>query len=136
MSAQYNPQWLVNRYPNDLQSQVRILVQRGYTVTHQDAKTAQLTRKKKFSFLIAFLSLFVFGVGFLFYLIWYLAKRDEALYLELDKQQPKKVGWLAAKFGSMDADFSNLEAGNVGAIVLLVVVVVLALYVFMKFTRG
>jgi hypothetical protein len=136
MSAQYNPQWLVNRFPNDLKAQVRFLVQQGYTVTHQDEKSAQLMRKKQFSCLIAFLTLFIFGVGFLLYLIWFLAKRDETIYLEIDQQKPMAVSPGVAKLGALNANFSSFETGNKGAIALLIVVAVLALYVFWKFTSG
>ncbi len=81
-----NPQWLVNKYPKNLKGQIRELIGKGYVVVSQDATSAQLVRKKTFSFLIAFLSLFVFGFGFLLYLIWYLAKRDDLIYLDLETQ--------------------------------------------------
>ncbi len=82
MSKPVNPQWLVNKFPNDLKAQVRYLVSNGYHVVSQDDKTAQLIKPKKFS------CLFCLVTGFLPYLIWYLAKRDGTIYLDSSVQSP------------------------------------------------
>ncbi len=78
----HNPAWLVNLYPNDLKSQIRELVQHGYAVTVQDKETAQLVRKKSFSFIFAFVT------GFIPYLCYYLWKRDSIVYLDVTTQKP------------------------------------------------
>mgnify|MGYP001168471810 CR=1 FL=1 len=56
----------------------------GYIIVYRDSRSAQLKRPKRFSFVFAFLWLLVFGYGLLVYLIYYLAKRDEIVYLTLD----------------------------------------------------
>ena len=85
-----NPQWLVNQYPHDLKAQIKFLVNRGYTVVSQTDKTAQLIKKKHFSFLIAILGLLLWGVGLIIYIIYYISKKDETIYLDLEAQVPTK----------------------------------------------
>lgn len=84
--AKVNPVWLISKSPGDLKAQIRYAVQFGYHPASQDATTAHLVRKKKFSCLIATLSLLCYGVGFLIYLFYYLAKRDDEIYLDLTTQ--------------------------------------------------
>jgi hypothetical protein len=84
----HNPAWLVNKHPKDLKAQIRELTQNGYTVTVQDQTSAQLIRKKRFSCLIATLGLLTFTIGFWLYLFYFLAQRDETIYLDLETQHP------------------------------------------------
>jgi hypothetical protein len=83
---QTNPYWLVSKAPRNLNKQLSIATSYGYAITSQTTTTAQLLRKKTFSCLIATLSFFVFGVGVLVYLFYFLAKRDELIYLDLTSQ--------------------------------------------------
>lgn len=83
----HNPPWLINRHPNDLKAQIKELVQSGYVVTIQDKTSAQLVRKKHFSCLIATLSFLFFGIGFFIYLFYFLAKKDEIVYLDIEGQE-------------------------------------------------
>jgi cell division septal protein FtsQ len=87
---QTNPRWLIQKAPGDLKAQVRIAVELGYHVVSQTASSAQLMRKKQFSCLIATLSLFVFGIGFLIYLFYFLSKKDDLIYLDADAQPSKE----------------------------------------------
>lgn len=84
----HNPAWLINKHPKNLKAQIKELTGRGYVVTVQDSTTAQLVRRKQFSCLIATLSFLFFGVGFFLYLFYFLAQRDETIYLDLDTQEP------------------------------------------------
>ncbi len=86
--AKVNPAWLISKNPGDLKAQIRHAVQFGFHPVSQDSTTAHLTRKKKFSCLFATLSFLCFGVGFLIYLFYYMAKRDDEIYLDL-ATQPK-----------------------------------------------
>lgn len=87
---QINPQWLISQAPRDLKAQIQKAISCGYHVMSQTATTAQLVRKKEFSCLFAVLSLFFFGIGFLFYIFYYLAKKDDAIYLDIETQPSKE----------------------------------------------
>lgn len=67
-----------------LDKEVMQYVKRGYRVVSRTPTTAQLVRPKVFSRLWAILWTCVFLVGFLVYLTWYLAKRDQQVYLTVD----------------------------------------------------
>ncbi|OFZ52884.1 MAG: hypothetical protein A3D92_15645 [Bacteroidetes bacterium RIFCSPHIGHO2_02_FULL_44_7] len=82
-----NPPWLVNKHPNDLKAQIMELLHSGYVVTAQTDKTAQLIRRRHFSCLIATILFLCFAIPFFLYLFYYLAKRDDVIYLDLDTQQ-------------------------------------------------
>lgn len=83
----HNPGWLINKHPKDLKAQIKELTSKGYVVTVQDTTTAQLVRRKQFSCLVATLSFFFFGIGFFIYLFYFLAQRDETIYLDLSTQE-------------------------------------------------
>ncbi len=82
----HNPQWLVNKHPKNLKAQIKELVEHGYTVTLQDTGTAQLIRKKSFSCLFALIT------GVIPYALYYMAKNDYTVYLDLDTQTPDPNG--------------------------------------------
>lgn len=67
-----------------LQREISGYVKKGFRVVSQTDTTAQLVKPKTFSFLWALLWFLLLGVGLLVYLIWYWAKRDETIYLEVD----------------------------------------------------
>jgi t-SNARE complex subunit (syntaxin) len=87
--AQTNPRWLIEKAPADIKGQVRIAVQYGYQVVSQTHSTAQLMRKKRFSCLIATVLFLCFALPFFIYLFYYLAKKDDLIYLDLDTQPSK-----------------------------------------------
>jgi hypothetical protein len=68
-----------------LQDRVNKYIRDGYRVVSQSPTTAQLVRPKKFS-LFFFLLWLIVGLGFgaLVYIGWYMAKRDEQIYLVVD----------------------------------------------------
>jgi len=66
-----------------LDKEISHYVKRGFQVVSRTDTTAQLVKPKKFSFLWAMLWLLCFGIGLLVYLIYYAAKRDEQIYLEV-----------------------------------------------------
>jgi len=82
----HNPQWLVNKHPKDLKAQIKELVGKGYTVTLQDAGSAQLVQKKSFSCLFALLT------GVIPYALYYMSKRDYTVYLDTETQTPDPNG--------------------------------------------
>ena len=68
-----------------LQREIAAYVKRGFVVQSQTDTTAQLVKRKKFSFLWALLWFLLAGVGLVVYLIWYAAKRDQSVYLSVDE---------------------------------------------------
>jgi len=67
-----------------LQREINGYLKRGFRVVSQTETTAQLLKPKTFSLLWALLWFLLAGIGLLVYLIWYWAKRDETVYLEVD----------------------------------------------------
>lgn len=57
---------------------------RGYRVVSRTDTTAQLTRPKQFSCLWATLWFLLFGIGLLVYVFYYMSKRDDVVYIEVD----------------------------------------------------
>ncbi len=69
-----------------LDKEISKYVKNGYRVVSRSDTTAQLVKPKKFSFIWAMLWLLVAGVGIFVYLIYYMAKKDSTVYLEVDAQ--------------------------------------------------
>lgn len=84
---QVNPEWLVSKFPKDLDAQISYMIQYGYVVQHKTDTTVTLVRKKQFSFILAILGLFLFLVGLFIYLLFYLAKSDDVIYLDVRTQK-------------------------------------------------
>lgn len=59
-------------------------VKRGYQVVSRTDTTAQLVKPKDFNFLWAILWFLALGIGIVVYLLYYLAKKDRMIYLEID----------------------------------------------------
>lgn len=68
-----------------LDAAIRQYVASGFRVVSQTPVTAQLVRPKQFSCAIATLSLLVFGVGFLVYVFYFAAMRDDVYFLTVDE---------------------------------------------------
>lgn len=66
-----------------LEREIKKYIRKGYRVTYQTDTSAQLVRPKKFSFLWAFLWLLALGIGIIVYLIYYAAKRDDEIFIEI-----------------------------------------------------
>lgn len=66
-----------------LQQEIARHVHQGYLVVSQTNHTAQLRRPKTFSCLWAALWFLFFGIGIVVYLIYYGAKRDDLVYVEI-----------------------------------------------------
>ena len=66
--------------PATLKSEIAHYVGKGFQVRGQDAESAALVKPKRFSLLWFFAG---FGI---FYLPWYVAKRDESIYIWQDEQ--------------------------------------------------
>jgi hypothetical protein len=85
--VQNNPKWLIQKYPGDLKGQIAALIKQGYIISHRDGDTVQLTRKRWFNFPLAILLLiFTAGIGFVLYILFYISKRDDVVYLDLSTQ--------------------------------------------------
>jgi hypothetical protein len=121
----HNPAWLVNKHPKDLKAQIRELTQNGYTVTVQDKTSAQLVRKKQFSCLVATLGLLTFTIGFWLYLFYFLAQRDETIYLDLETQHPDPH-WKEKAAKQRSTNMKLIAAGVGGVILLSAIVAALA----------
>ena len=68
-----------------LQQSVAHYSAHGYRVVSQTDTTAQMMRPKRFSFVAAVLWFFLFGIGLLVYIFYYLAKRDSLLFVQVDE---------------------------------------------------
>ncbi len=60
-------------------------VRRGYRVVSQTDTSAQVMKPKTFSVGFAFLWFLVGGIGLLFYILYYVGKRDRQHYIEVDE---------------------------------------------------
>ena len=74
-----------------LQQEINKYVKQDYRVVSQTDTTAQLVRPKKFSCLIALLALLIVVIGFIIYLIYYVAKRDDQIYIEVDENGKVRI---------------------------------------------
>jgi hypothetical protein len=66
-----------------LDEEIRKYTRRGYRVVNQTANSAQLVRPKKFNCLLATCCLFMALLGVIIYLFYYMAKRDDVIYLRV-----------------------------------------------------
>lgn len=88
MKTTVNPAWIVKRHPGDVRAQVNELLSKGYRLDHhhENWKTAQLRKPKRFRLIIAVPAL-VFGlIGFFAYVLWYLASSDKVIFLDAKTQ--------------------------------------------------
>lgn len=69
-----------------LEAQIRKYAMRGYVVRYKDATNAQMVKPKTFSFWWALVWLLTLGIGLVFYLLYYGAKRDHLLTLWVDEK--------------------------------------------------
>jgi uncharacterized membrane protein len=67
--------------------EIQRYIKKGFRVTTQTNTTAQLIKPKHFSFLWAFLWFLLAGIGLLVYVIYYMAKKDEIIYLQVVNDQ-------------------------------------------------
>lgn len=59
---------------------------RGYRVVNRTDTTAQMVKPRQFSCLAATLWTLLFGIGLIFYLFYYLAKKEDVVYLSVDER--------------------------------------------------
>ena len=70
-----------------LQTQINEYVRKGYHVQSQTETTAQLVKPKSFSFFWAFLWLLLPFFGLLTYILYYMSKKDQTVYLYVENGQ-------------------------------------------------
>lgn len=75
----------INQRSAALDGAIRQYIAAGFRVASQTPVSAQLVRPKQFSCAIATLSLLVFGVGFLIYIFYFAAMRDDVYFLTVDE---------------------------------------------------
>lgn len=63
--------------------EIQRYVKRGFRVVSQTDTTAQLVKPKKFSLFWAVVWFLLAVFPFIIYLLWYAAKKDETVYLEV-----------------------------------------------------
>ena len=66
-----------------LQHEINSYVKNGFRVISQTDTTAQLLKPKKFSLLWAVFWFLILVFGLIIYLFYYLAKKDEQIYIEV-----------------------------------------------------
>ena len=69
---------------------VNYYISKGYQVTSQTDMGTQLVRKKKFSFLALILLSLIWIVPGVLYLLYYLVKKDESLYITVNEDSKLK----------------------------------------------
>jgi len=69
-----------------LNKQIEEYVKKGYRVQTQTPSTAQLVKPKSFSLFWAFVWFLLFGFGLVIYLLHYVAKKDKAIYIEVNEE--------------------------------------------------
>jgi len=74
-----------------LDREVGNYIKRGFRIISRTDTTAQLVKPKKFSLLWAFLWFLLFGIGLLVYVFYYVAKKDQTAYLEVDELGNVKI---------------------------------------------
>jgi len=79
------PSSLHQRRREVLEWYTRFYVGTGYRVVSSTDTTAQLLKPKTFSLVLAVLGLLFLLIGLFLYLLYYVAKRDETLYIEVDE---------------------------------------------------
>lgn len=67
-----------------LEREVQSYVKKGYRVMSRTDITAQLVKPKHFSFILAIILLIIMVLPFFLYLLWYLAAKDQTVYLSVD----------------------------------------------------
>ena len=80
----------MNEIPNEQRTEILKkamlwYLQQGYHVVSQTDYSVQLLKPKQFSCLIAIIGLILVGIGLLLYIFWYMAQKDQRVYLEVDK---------------------------------------------------
>ena len=76
----------------ELARMVQAYVRQGYVVLAQTETSAQLVKRKQFSFLIAVIALLLAVFPFILYVLWYMAAKDETIYLTVEANgRVKKV---------------------------------------------
>lgn len=69
---------------SDAEQKIDRLIKQGYVVQHRDEYRVQLVRRKSFSWFFFLLWLFLgIGIGAVLYLIYYWAKKDKVVTLNL-----------------------------------------------------
>jgi hypothetical protein len=68
-----------------LDREVSKYVRSGYRVVSRTATTAQLVKPKRFNFLIAFIGFMFIVAGLILYVLYYMAQRDQTIYLTVDE---------------------------------------------------
>ena len=76
----------LNERSEILSNEIAKYARTGYQVVTRTETSAQLIKPKEFSFVAAVLWFLLFGIGLLIYLFYYMAKRDQAVYLVISKQ--------------------------------------------------
>lgn len=99
-----------------LQTNIGQYTVQGWRVSSQTPFTAQLTKSKTFSFLAAILWFLFFGIGILYYLFYYAAKRDDQLYMVVNSHGQVE------KTQTGTAESVYVMAGVGGSIIVLPVV--------------
>ncbi len=73
----------INDRKEILTQQVARYVRQGWIVESETDTTANLSKKKKFSFWWAFIWFLLLFVGLIVYIFYYLAKDDETMYISI-----------------------------------------------------
>lgn len=86
MTEEIQPRSLsIEERRNILQRYVIGYVRSGYQIALQTDTTAQLIKPKRFGCLWASLWFLLFGIGLLFYLFYYWAKKDEVIHISVNE---------------------------------------------------
>ena len=82
-----NPAYLIKKYPKNLEQQVNFLIQNEkFQLVDKTETTARLERKPSFSILSAIVFFLLGIIPGVIYVVWYLAKPKEIVFLDIKSQ--------------------------------------------------
>ena len=76
----------IERRRDILQKEIGRYIRKGFRVVSQTDTSAQLVKPKRFSLLWAIIWLILAVLPFILYLLWYLSRKDQVVYLTVDTQ--------------------------------------------------
>ena len=101
-------------------------------MVNQDENSAHLLRKKRFSLLFALLWFLVFGIGLLVYVLYYVSKEDDTVFLELNTQklgENKKISLLSMDLRTV----RGITGISFGRIILIIFILLMVYILYLLF---
>lgn len=91
-----------------------LYIKEGYEQELRTERELKMIRRKKFSFLWSVLWFFFFGIGLLIYIFYYMSKKDEIIYIRIDKTEieNKEIDFFAVNQKEKNIEIESNEAST------------------------